>query len=171
MFLSNFWRLVTPGWKYNGGQDYFQFSNGQRDTSGTVRNNTYQIPYTTGSQHLTSSTRPFRDNVLRLALGTGTTDVDPDDYCLDNDVTNSFSGVTTSLTTTYEQGKLKVIFAFNGTNASGNELTITEVGAILKNSDDNYNAVDYLVARQLLDEPIVVPANGVLNKIVTLEMT
>jgi hypothetical protein len=100
---------------------------------------------------------------LSVAVGTGTTAVSKSDYDLDEDATSSFSNVSLSIQTTFEDGAAKTVFVITGNNQTENPITITEVGIIKEISKYAYSGgrtKQYtMFLRQILNEPKTVDPN------------
>lgn len=121
------------------------------------------------------------DNIS-ARVGVGTTAVDEEDYCLDDDVTSSFSSITFSKNIgVSEEGHLVILVTWSGTNATENDITISEFG-IVKNlymfanstiTTTNYSsaAIDhFLIARMLLTNPVTISAGNTGTITVKVEM-
>ena len=104
---------------------------------------------------------------LKLRLGTGTTEPTLNDNALVDDVTGSFTNIQTTVNTGCEDNKIKTVITMSATSNSANEITIREVG-VTKSVCYNYASgtswpfqfVDVMMVRELLEEPIVVPARA-----------
>lgn len=115
-----------------------------------------------------------------LLVGTGTTAPDIDDYSLEADVTSSFTSRTQSINfTTNEEGHFVVTIEWTGTNNTGEDITITEIGARKPFTDSTKTTSIFssdvtdrnaLMMRYILDNPVTIPASsgGTIN--VKIEM-
>ena len=103
-------------------------------------------------------------------VGTGTTPATVDDYCLENDVTSSFSQQSYQLSQMVtNDGKFETAFKFSGINNSGSTLTISEVGIDkFHYQDSSSNQFTYLIFRDLLPTPVTVEAGQSINLIVKI---
>lgn len=99
-------------------------------------------------------------------VGTGSSEPTADDYSLETEVTSSFTSTSTSVTfTTNENGHFVIDVTWTGTNTSGSDLTITELGLVKSFGKlDSASATTpssfalVLLARHLLGTPVTVPA-------------
>ena len=104
--------------------------------------------------------RALRDK-LSVRVGTGDTDPTKNDYCLATDVTSSFSNTSTTVNIQQVTGdKLLTRLTFNGTNSSGSNITIKEVGIIKNYYVNSSSTIDVLFTREVLAEPMVVTNGG-----------
>lgn len=114
-----------------------------------------------------------------IYFGSGSTPAAKTDYCLESPIT---SGLTISATYLVYQndgdGKYTVSMDYVVRNASGSEISISEIGAVSfmpssynSNNTYNVNVVSYpfLWERTVLDEPITIPAGE--SKLVTYKLT
>ena len=103
-------------------------------------------------------------------IGTGDTAVTADDYCLENDVTSSFSQQSYQLSQVVtNDGKFETAFKFSGVNNTSSAITIREVGIDKYNYQDSAsNQFTYLIFRDLLPTPITVEAGQSINLIVKI---
>lgn len=117
---------------------------------------------------------------LTALVGSGSTAPTYDDYRLSNDKTSSFS--TTSTTTSFATnaaGKLEMTVTWVGTNSSSSSITINEFGLKKKiyrsytNSGDtsNIDSMEVLIAHELLDIPVVVPAGSGVTITARIELS
>lgn len=112
-------------------------------TSGSVNTTPYTVKsmlgteYSGGSNGLFASTTQggrtmWNTSRLSVYLGTGTTPETADDYCLDNDITSTLTGVTFSVQTTVslEMSRYcyKSVLTISFSNTTGAAVDITEVG-------------------------------------------
>lgn len=168
MFTRNLWeifRINSITQVYNSGTngsscaikavngtDFGFIYNGQRSSStgdsGTAMRAIANILYGMGAR-----------------VGTGSSEPTADDYSLETEVTSSFTSASTSVTfTTNENGHFVIDVAWTGTNTSGSDLTITELGLVKSFGKlDSASATSptltlVLLARHLLGTPVTVPA-------------
>lgn len=114
----------------------------------------------TSSDPITAITRniSLRNN-LGVLLGKGTTEVTADDYCLADDITSQITNLSTSINVIADEN-LKTIIVVTGTNSTSAAIIISEIGITKALSSYSTSApFDTLVARKLLDTPLVVPIN------------
>ncbi len=101
---------------------------------------------------------------LKSFVGSGTTRPQSDDYCLQNDITSSFSNYTFTYQTLCEDNSCKVYCIITGTNNTGGTLTVSEVGIgkqisyCIDSDPDNKDVGIFLYVREVLDRPISVPS-------------
>jgi len=106
---------------------------------------------------------------LTALVGSGSTAPTYDDYRLTTDKTSSFS--TTSTATSFainSAGKLEMTVTWVGTNSTSSSITINEFG--LKKTiyrsytssgyTEHIDSMEVLIAHELLDTPVVVPAGS-----------
>lgn len=106
-------------------------------TSTSVNTNPYTVKSILGteSNNIKASTSQGRclwnSSNLSVLLGTGTTPEDADDYCLDNDITSTLTGVTFGIQTSVSRESrycYESIITITFTNNTGADVVITEVG-------------------------------------------
>jgi len=106
---------------------------------------------------------------LTALVGSGSTSPTYDDYRLTTDKTSSFSTTSTSVSfATNASGKLEMVVTWVGTNSSANSITISEFGlkkTIYKSpmelvTTGDMGPTEVLIAHELLDTPVVVPAGS-----------
>jgi hypothetical protein len=99
-----------------------------------------------------------------IAIGTGDTEVDFDDYSLANDITSMILNATQTHSTVFEDGQFKTQYTLTGSNTTGNAFTIKEVGIIKPmyslDSGSHLLNSNVLLTRRLLDSPITIEDNG-----------
>ena len=114
-----------------------------------------------GSLHQTINGNRALRHKLGVRVGTGNTDPTKNDYCLATDVTSSFSNASTTINIQQVTGdKLLTRLTFNGTNSSGSDITIKEVGIIKNYYVNSSSTTDVLFTREVLAEPMVVTNGG-----------
>lgn len=101
---------------------------------------------------------------LKLVLGTGTEPIRDDDYHLDADITSSISNYVQSFNWSHDDYSYTLTATGSGFNNTGTTITLSEVGIVKTvlhyNSSTEINE-PILIARKLLDNPIVVmPGKG-----------
>lgn len=106
---------------------------------------------------------------LTALVGSGSTTPTYDDYRLSTDVTSSFTTTSTTVSfATNAAGKLEMTVTWVGTNSSASSITINEFG--LKKTiyrsytnsgyTEHIDSMEVLIAHELLDTPVVVPAGS-----------
>lgn len=152
-------------------------------TSGAVANNTSTKYY---AQMLFSPFVRLVDSyysidTIKFRVGTGDKAVAIDDYCLDSDVTSSFSNVIYNSCIGLNENHRKVVtITWTGTNNTNSDITITEVGVgsrflginnpqVESSSSGNFFSKEVLIFRHLLEQPVVVPAKSTRTIIIQIE--
>ena len=119
---------------------------------------------------------------LSMRVGTGTTEVDEEDYCLDTDVTSSFSQIALSVQPSVSaDGHQVVTISWTGTNTTSNNITIKEIGlvkslpmfisnTIATSQLDSVSYENILIARHILEEPVTINAGDSGTITVKIEM-
>ena len=103
---------------------------------------------------------------LSLFLSTNASDVDINEYALDGDIRSSFS-ITQKLNTFHEEGMERTVLEFTAINTSGSTKTVNSIGLIKSTYAFNGGLAQFIVLRELLDEPIVVPATQSFSRVFT----
>lgn len=109
---------------------------------------------TDSDSYFVMNMKPLYD--LGIAIGTGTTEVLPQNWKLAQDITSSLNPNITTNVGSDDRG-IRVVSTISGTNTLSSSVTITEVGVYKNIYSDCYNAVKNekcLFVRHLLDEPI-----------------
>ena len=102
---------------------------------------------------------------LSFGLAELDTEPSPNEYSLENDVTSSFS-ITQNFATSWEEGKEITIGNITAINISTKVArTIKSIGIFKTITAFNGGTAKFLVVRELLDEPIVVPPGGSFQRI------
>lgn len=146
---------------------------------GTNFNPAY-FSYTQALNAFVTAARPFLQ--WTALVGTGTTEPTADDYVLESDVTSSFANVSTSVNyTTDEDGHFVATMTWAGTNTSGQDITITEIGArkpLYKSStatvgvsDVTTTASQCLMIRHILQTPVTVEAGSGTSITIQIRMS
>lgn len=135
-----------------------------RDTGGSnVRIKTQCAGYVSDNAAQLEKLNPKLD--LSFGLAELDTEPSPNEYFLENDVTSSFS-ITQNFATSWEEGKEITI---GNITAISNETNVTRIInsiCIWKTiTAFNGGTAKFLVVRELLDEPIVVPVHGSFQRI------
>ena len=94
-----------------------------------------------------------------IVIGTGTTPVQSTDYRLESELKEGISVISTTRIPSYSEGTVKYIRQYQ--NTSGAELTVNEIGFVsMAYTAGKSSARSFLIFREVLEEPIVVPADG-----------
>lgn len=105
-------------------------------------------------------------NVCNLVIGSGTTPVSVSDYRIENELFDNISFV--SLVTGYSTDGT-ITHTKTMRNDTGGEITVSEIGLTqgFSNGNSNYSLLIY---REVLSDPIVVPAGEVFNVSVSIKI-
>lgn len=154
MILRNFWGFI-------GGFLAQPLSYGQNKTITGCKNlsGANMVCYTCAQN--TSQIGPFIQNTVSwsktaVIVGTGDTAVTALDYCLDNDVTSQLSNYSSVLSPSYGDTNDLFTYTVSGENATGSDITIKEVGITKQYNSAVTTYSEFLVAREVLDTPIVI---------------
>lgn len=146
---------------------------GQRNAYGAISVTSYQ-------NVITNLIRPYIYNEMRV--GTGTTPVDINDYKLEADCTSSFTTITFNQSVQSVSGHMQLVVMWSGTNSSGNDITITEIGIAkdlyLASSEwYNYSSLTSspnpfrtLMVRHILTEPVTIEAGNSGSIIISIDL-
>lgn len=108
---------------------------------------------------------------LDVVVGTGTLAVDPANYQLDDDITSSLINVLTNVDVSVAEAGLHVAATISGTNTTGSNITISEIGIYKKVFSQIYEVSTptekVLFIRHLLTSPKSVGNNETFS--LTLE--
>ena len=119
---------------------------------------------------------------LSFRIGTGTTAVESDDYCLDTDVTSSFISTTSNVNMgVSEDGHLTLVVTWSGTNNTANDIVVSEFGVVktlpmflsATVGTSQLNSVtnkDFLIGRMILPNPVTIGAGNTGTITVKIEM-
>lgn len=152
MILNNFIEyMLMQGLVTNN----IQGSSG-RGTTLTGGKNTREYFYQLGTHVTSLSAVKSGSGYFYIGLGTNATPVTPDDYAWDNDIAD-LTHNSWSLTTELKDGRKVMRFTETVTNNTDTDITVSEVGIIVQG---NGAANTFLIAREVLDTPITVKANG-----------
>lgn len=117
---------------------------------------------------------------LTALVGSGTTTPAYDDYKLGTDKTSSFTSVSTSTNIVVNaQGKVELTVVWTGTNSTSTAITISEVGLkktlyrsyTASGTLEHVSSMECLIAHDLLDSPITVPAGAGVTVTIKLELS
>ena len=126
MILNNYWNIKGYTLKNSpvGGSSYATVDIGLKDLSG----NSAGFPYQVNGSNLSSITPNWVAFYNAGAkIGTGTTEPAADDYDIESDCTSSFSNFTVTVNANAGDGDLTTVVTISGINASGSDITISEV--------------------------------------------
>lgn len=187
MFLRNLWELLRVN-----SQDYFYGSTTEPygaaatikaldGTAFTTLCNSHFTNYSTNTTYQTAVRallNPFYGFTGRV--GTGVTPADADDYQLETDVTSSFSSTSSAINySTNSEGHFVMTLTWSGTNTSGSDITITEIGVVKQMGDrtntsstagTNLTLRTVLVARHILTTPVEVAAGEGTSITIQIEL-
>ena len=106
------------------------------------------------------------DDTFGIVVGTGNTPVTADDYNLESKIAHGTDAGQLSYNETILYGPFVTgtavvqVFRRQFTNNSGTDITVNEIGLIVKTSYDNYLV---MIIRDVLDTPKTVPAGDSLD--------
>jgi hypothetical protein len=133
---------------------------GIKNTSGNIVP-AYIYPSANQSVELNTLLPLHRGNQnYKIILGTGDNTYDGTEYCLANDISSNFTNLVYNANLTFDTNGLYREYTVTGTNSSGRDQVITELGFVKKvpyNTSGATNDVLYAVTK--LDSPVTVP-NG-----------
>ena len=117
---------------------------------GIIRYNGYQAPL------------DYKGVTTYLRFGSGNTPVTENDYKLDNEITSGIeNSADRKFYCTVKSDSIAVDYVYHLKNTSNDTLTIREIGlSSFCNTENAGNPNYFLVTREVLEEPIVVPAGG-----------
>lgn len=121
------------------------------------------IPFCTGIYNsgttFTALNYGLRCNISAL-VGSDDTEPVSTDYCLGNNITQSFSNYGVTVSESYTDDKLSTIITITGVNNTNSSLTIAEFGVtkIIYTRWGEYSNDTAMLIREVLDSPIVVPS-------------
>lgn len=192
MFLRNFWEIVRLN--AFGGKDYnktswINYPTSIKNLTGTAIGYLYVDSYHNGnvpnfypnSPDNAGSTNNMYGTHLFYAftglVGSGSTEVTPDDYKLDNDKTNQFTNTSTTMDyAVNNDGHFVITITWTGFNNSNTDIVVTEFGAkrnvSYRNSagDPSAKWAEALMMRYVLTTPVTIPAKTNGNIIVSCEL-
>ena len=148
--VANNWRLRNTNGTYQTGYPFY-YSDGHAPFSNLLKNH--------GFYNSTS-------NLPYIEVGTSGTVFSYEDYKLTTFTKTEYSDKSTTYSVSDDNSSITVTMYQTFLNSSGSEQTVREVGLI--DAIYNSNGYDnYLIAREVLETPIVVPANGYFKVPVT----
>lgn len=105
---------------------------------------------------------------MGIILGTGDTAATAADYNLESDITSSLS-LSVSVSGNAADDGIHVVFSIGGTNGTGAEVTIKEIGIIKAfYTSSSTSTINVLLNRTVLDEPITLAAGENFSKVYEL---
>ena len=181
MFLKNYWIYLASFNCMTANSQPSSTNSGSyssaipfTDMSGAVTNRAYMVSSSSTSGVSGSGNSNINRAIytnFQARLGTGTAEPSASDYALNNDVTSSFSGVTTAKQYTYTSTGMEVIYTITGLNNSNSAITLTEIG-FSKAIYSSVTASDtILMVHQLLTTPITVEAGDSFSVVVKLTIS
>ena len=97
---------------------------------------------------------------LSVRVGSGNTVATAEDYALDDDVTSTISNFAFSANSAGTDGKTVLTITISGTNATGADITISEIGITRRVITSNNNQALYdkevMLVREVLNSPLTV---------------
>ena len=96
-----------------------------------------------------------------LAVGGNDTPTSKDDYAFSLDLNNSLTVLSTATSSIIDaDGTRKLRFTKTVSNDTAEDIIVNEVGIIISTSNGFSESGAFLIAREVLDTPITVKANG-----------
>lgn len=175
MFLRNWYKALTAemsnsqsvtGINTSGTANYFT----PYSSTGGVANNTRLVM--AGGTPSSNDYTPHMQNVRTsyyqggVVFGTGDTAPTFDDYKLSGSIVTAINAGA-SVETTFDDDGCTFVGTYNISNTGSEEITIKEVGLILRSA---YNNSAILVERTVLDTPLTIPAGGIGQVVYTIRM-
>ena len=144
MILDNYWQM-----KYASSQYHYSTSAIRVQTGGGGYVNNWQNALLMYS---------LRYN-LRAKIGDGNTAPTSSDYTLDSDITSIAGGYLSVTSNTGVDNGLVTNIIISGINTSSTEQVIREIGIYINTAfEPSATTYDILIVRELLNQPLVVPA-------------
>lgn len=171
MILNNYWNWLNTIQKYGIYQSANPIDAGLTNRSGNSQLMLAGYP-SLGDHQVGRGVGNNRNfNRCGIIVGSGDTTITPTTYDMENEVTNSLSSWSTTITYSGINNCQK-LFTATATNSSGSDLTITEVGiqmSICGVDGETYNNVLFAISK--LDDPIVVPSGAQIRILFEMEET
>ena len=164
MFNNNYWKMRAYCANTVPPTSYAQISIGVKDKSGNAVTNGYVISGNTVAPYFSSMWNYAI--ATRLIVGTGDTEATANDVDLESSAMSSLSNVSFSYICGADDDQLTTVFSLSASNETSSDIVITEVGLETGISDSNYDEVKILTAREVLKNPITIPAGG--SKVITI---
>lgn len=145
MILSNYWAWFKD----------IQTSS----SSGTLSNTNIFLHDGTTQASLNYSASHCRslyagNTYFKVEFGSGTTPPEVNDYCLAADETSNLT-IVQNVTPNWESNKFELLISCTITNTTANSITINEIGI---NKNFGSGNTWFLLAREVLDTPLTIPA-------------
>ena len=160
MVLSNYWKAFKIATICNGNGSYAYADLGMVDIQGTRQTGIlYSIP--SNKRSYVDSNVKIR-NIDEVRVGTGTGQIQPSDYCLFDDITDSISNLSFTITHAALDGKFSSIINVSGINNAESEIVIRELGLTKKFFVNDVGTLTrpIMLAKLILNRPVTVPTNG-----------
>lgn len=106
---------------------------------------------------------------LKPRFGTGTTPPVATDYCLENDITNSFSNITVSKTYNLvgDEYNIEATINISAKNNTGSSIEVSEIGLCFDGNvwvnGNNTASTPLLIYREVLSSPVTIGDNETLT--------
>lgn len=157
MILSNYWKWLDGIMTSNpNSSEYYDPSQdiGLKNMSG----DTAYISLSTSNNERRYRNRNIRDGAARLGSGSG--EITASDYSMSDDCTSSISNLEYTVNSSGTDDGFNMTIAISGTNNSGSELTITEVGYCKFVSSEQDGDNNVLICKTKLNTPLTLPAGS-----------
>ena len=127
MILNNYWKWLGASQRYPITGSTAGIDVGLKDITGTACNLQVCNPYASNASWWSTLAETRRIDNCTLNIGIGNNTYTGDEYCLANDVTSSFSDLQFTAGFSYSSNFTR-LYTITGTNTSGNDMSITEIG-------------------------------------------
>ena len=156
MFTNTYYRSLAidfdPKQGNNVNYPIKNYQGGTRDTSSLYA---YRGYIGTAIKNFCTSHKSSNAVGTSVAFGDGNTSPTPDDYCLSG---NHFTTYTGMYSCTYDYDTNTTTVTYTLQNSGSSDFTIREVGLYCTPNQYYYTV---LILREVLDEPVTIPAGGV----------
>lgn len=161
MVLDNYWQIKYASSQYNMWQEggYTYYVDTSIKTLTGVDISRVQCSFSGTMNYIYNALKMYalRSNLM-VRLGTGSTEPTSSDYALENDITSSIGSLHVTTGVGAENGLVTNIVV-SGINTTDSEIVITELGIYINSAFVSQGtAYDVLLVRELLEQPLAVPA-------------
>ena len=161
MVLDNYWQIKYASSQYSmwqpGGTGYFVDTSIKTLTGVDITR--VQCSFSGYMNNIYNALKMYalRSNLM-VRLGTGSTEPTSSDYALENDITSGIGSLRVTTGVGGDNGLVTNI-VISGINTTESEIVIKELGIYINSAFTmDGTSYDVLLVRELLDEPLSVPA-------------
>lgn len=161
MVLDNYWQIKFASSQYSmwqeGGAGKFVTASIKALNGTTI--STIQCSFNGVMNSIYNALKMYalRSN-LGARLGTGNTEPTSSDYALDSDITSSIGSLNVTTSVGGDSGLVTNI-VISGINTTASEIVIKELGIYINSAFTmDGTSYDVLIVRELLEQPLAVPA-------------